>query len=164
MKTLTLLRHAKSSWKDPGLIDHDRPLNKRGKRDLPIMGERIRQAGVRPSLIISSTAVRAWRTAKGIADAISYPREFLQREQQLYHAGVERMLKVLAQQDPGFNSIMLVAHNPGLTDFANYLVPGVTDNIPTCGYLSVTIDSDDWNLKGEKTVELLVYDFPKNKA
>jgi phosphohistidine phosphatase len=163
MKTLTLLRHAKSSWKNPGLIDHDRPLNKRGKRDVPLMGERIQMAGIRPSLILSSTAVRAWRTAKGIAKEISYPREFLQREQRLYHAGVNRILDVLAQQDDAFNSIMIVGHNPGLTDFANYLVPDVTSNIPTCGFVSVTIDAEDWNLKGDHKVELAAYDYPKKK-
>ena len=164
MKTLTLLRHAKSSWKDASLIDHDRPLNKRGKRDVPVMGERIQQAGIRPSLIVSSTAVRAWTTAKGIAKEISYPAEFLQREQRLYHAGVRRIIDVLAQQDIGFNSIMIVGHNPGLTDFANYLVPDVTSNIPTCGIVSVTIDSEDWDLKKEKPVELAVYDYPKKNS
>ena len=163
MKTLTLLRHAKSSWKDASLIDHDRPLNKRGKRDLPVMGERIQQAGIRPSLILSSTAVRAWTTAKGIANEISYPIEFLQREQRLYHAGVLRTIEVLAQQDIAFNSIMVVGHNPGLTDFANYLVPDVTNNIPTCGLVSLSIDIDDWNLKGIKNAELAVYDYPKKQ-
>lgn len=164
MKTLTLLRHAKSSWKNPGLIDHDRPLNKRGKRDLRVMGKRIKRAGIRPSLILSSTAVRAWKTAKGIAKEISYPSEFMEREQRLYHAGVERILSVLAQQDDAFNSILIIGHNPGLTDFANYLVPGITDNIPTCGFVSLRIDSDDWNLKGEKKIELVVYDYPKKKS
>lgn len=163
MKTLTLLRHAKSSWKDASLIDHDRPLNKRGKRDLPVMAERIQRAGIRPSLILSSSAFRAWRTAKGIAKEISYPIEFLQREQRLYHAGVRRIIEVLAEQDDAFNSIMIVGHNPGLTDFANYLLPGLTDNIPTCGLVSVTLDSDDWNLKKNKNAELAVYDFPKKQ-
>lgn len=164
MKTLTLLRHAKSSWKDPGLIDHDRPLNKRGNRDILVMGERIVEAGIRPSLILSSTAVRAWTTAKGIAKAISYPLEFLQREQRLYHAGVRRMIGVLAEQDESFNNIMLVGHNPGLTDFANFLIADVTDNIPTCGFVSVTFEADAWNLDAAKEFKLAAYDFPKRKA
>lgn len=163
MKTLTILRHAKSSWKDPTLIDHDRPLNRRGSRDLPVMGRRIHEAGIRPALILSSTAVRAWTTAKGIAKEISYPTEFLQREQRLYHAGIRRILEVLGEQDNSFNNIMIVGHNPGLTDFANFLVPDVTDNIPTCGVLSVTIDSDDWNLEN-KDAKLVHYDYPKRKV
>ena len=76
MKTLTILRHAKSSWRDATLDDHDRPLNARGKRDAPMMAARIKQAGIRPSLIISSSATRAWTTAKEIAREISYPPEF----------------------------------------------------------------------------------------
>lgn len=164
MKTLTILRHAKSSWKDPTLIDHDRPLNRRGNRDLPIMGKRIQEAGIRPSLILSSTAVRAWTTARGIAKVISYPTEFLQREQRLYHAGVRRILEVLADQDNAFNNIMIVGHNPGLTDFANYLVPDMTDNIPTCGVVSVTIDSVDWHLGNSKDAKLVHYDYPKRKT
>ena len=164
MKTLTILRHAKSSWKDSSLADHDRPLNKRGKRDAPIMGERIQQAGVRPSLILSSPAVRAWTTAKMVAKEISYPIEFLQRDERLYHAGVRRIIEVLAEQDVAFNSIMIVGHNPGFTDFANHLLPGLTHNIPTCGLVSVTLDSDDWNFKKKKNAELAVYDFPKKKS
>ena len=161
MKTLTILRHAKSSWKHTGLSDHDRPLNKRGERDAPIMAARIREAGIRPSLILSSPAVRAWTTAKAIAQALSYPAEFLQREENLYHAGVSRIIDLLAQQDTGFNSIMIVGHNPGFTDLANHLVPGLTHNLPTCGVVSVTIDSDNWNLTAIGNAELVMFDYPK---
>src|SRR5210317_2497081 len=108
MKTLTLVRHAKSSWKDSSLADRDRPLNKRGKRDAPEMGRRIVAAGIRPSLIVSSPAVRAWTTAKVIASEIGYPREFLQRDSALYLASVNGILDVIASQDTGFNSLMLV--------------------------------------------------------
>ncbi len=164
MKTLTVLRHAKSSWKDSSLSDHDRPLNSRGERDAPVIAARIQKAGIRPSLILTSTAVRAWTTAKVVANEISYPTEFLQRHERLYHAGVRRIIEVLSEQDVGINSIMIVGHNPGLTDFANYLVPGLTHNIPTCGVVSMIIDSDDWNLKTSKNVELNTYDYPKNKS
>ena len=161
MKTLTILRHAKSSWKDSSLSDHDRPLNKRGEGDAPVMAARIQQAGIRPSLILCSPAVRAWTTAKLIAQEISYPDEFLQRDERLYLAGMQRIIDLLSEQDLGFNSIMIVGHNPGFTDFANYLVPGLTNNIPTCGVVSVIIDTDDWSLKAGKKVELVTYDYPK---
>ena len=164
MKTLTLVRHAKSSWKDESLSDRDRPLNKRGKRDAPEMGRRIAAAGIRPSLIVSSPAVRAWTTAKIVADEIGYPREFLQRDNGLYLASVNGILDVIVAQDPGFNSLMLVGHNPGFTDFANYLVPGLTNNIPTAGVVSVELDTDDWSLYDKPPVELQLYDFPKNRA
>jgi phosphohistidine phosphatase len=162
MKTLTLVRHAKSSWKDTSLSDRDRPLNKRGERDAPEMGRRIAAAGIRPSLIVSSPAVRAWTTARIIADEIGYPREFLQRDKRLYLASVNGILDVIVAQDTGFNSLMLVGHNPGFTDFANYLVPGLTNNIPTAGVVSVQLDTDDWSLYDKPGVELQLYDFPKN--
>lgn len=164
MKTLTILRHAKSSWKDPNLSDHDRPLNKRGECDAPAMASRIKDAGIRPSLILSSTAERAWTTAKTVAMEISYPKEFLQREADLYLAAVPTLLKVIASQDNGFNSIMLVGHNPGLTELANHFVPGVTSNIPTCGLISVNIESDDWDLQEPDGVELIVFDYPKKNT
>jgi len=161
MRTLTLVRHAKSSWQHDDLGDRERPLNKRGKRDAPIMGERIVEAGIRPSLIISSPAVRAWTTAKIIARSIGYPKEFLQREKSIYLASLDDLLDVLVAQDADFMNIMLVGHNPGLTRFANYLSPGVTDNLPTAGVVSVKFELDDWNLYSRPNTELIAYDYPK---
>ena len=127
------------------------------------MAARMAREGIRPSLILSSSAKRAWSTAKKVAKEISYPAEFLQRERDLYHAGVSRLIEVLAEQDVGFNNILLVGHNPGLTDFANYLVPDVTNNIPTCGYVAVSIDMDDWNLNDARSIELITFDYPKRQ-
>jgi len=161
VKTLTILRHAKSSWDEPGLADFDRPLNGRGKRDAPVMGQRMKAAGIRPSLIVSSPAARAWSTAKIVAREMAYPVEFLQRERDLYHAGTETLLDVIARQDEGFNSIVIVAHNPGLTDLANKLVPGLTSNLPTAGFVSVLIDTDTWELRGRKSADLIEFNYPK---
>ena len=163
MKILTLVRHAKSSWSNPKLGDRQRPLNKRGKRDAPEMGRRIVKHGIRPSLIISSPATRAWTTAKIIAKEISYPIEFLQREDALYHASLDGFLEVVSEQDNEFNSIMVVGHNPGLTDFANFLSPRLTHNVPTAGVVSVEIDQDHWNLYEQPETQLLVHDYPKLK-
>ena len=128
------------------------------------MAARIQQARIRPSLILCSPAVRAWTTAKLIAQEISYPNEFLQRDERLYLAGMQRIIDLLSEQDVGFNSIMIVGHNPGFTDFANYLVPGLTNNIPTCGVVSIIIDTGDWNLKADKNAELVTYDYPKKRS
>ena len=103
MKSLTIVRHAKSSWKNRGLSDRERPLNKRGNRDAPIMGQRLAAAGIRPSQIISSPAVRAWTTARIFAKELGYPTEFLQREDGLYLASLDNLLDVIATQDSGFN-------------------------------------------------------------
>lgn len=163
MKTLTILRHAKSSWDDNDLVDFDRPLNARGERDAPTMGQRIKAAGIRPSLIVSSPAVRAWSTARMIATELAYPLEFLQRERDLYHAGTERLFDVIARQDEGFNSIVIVGHNPGLTDLANKLITGLTSNLPTAGYVAFLVDTDTWELRGRKSTDLIQYDYPKRK-
>ncbi len=145
------------------LRDSERPLNKRGRRDAPEMGRRIREHGIRPSLIVSSPALRAWTTARLIAAEIGYPVEFLQRERGLYLASVDEILDVVAAQDEGFNSLMIFGHNPGFTDFANFLCPGLTSNLPTAGVVSVEIDRDDWQLYERPPVRLLVHDYPKLK-
>jgi phosphohistidine phosphatase len=163
MKTLTIFRHAKSSWDFPDLTDHDRPLSKRGERDAPVMAGRLRDVGIRPSLILSSPAARAWRTARILASEIGYPLEFLQREPGLYHAGVNKLLDVIAVQDEGFNNIVVVGHNPGLTDLANEFKPGLTSNIPTAGFVALRIETDDWDLRRHGDVELIAYDYPKKK-
>ena len=161
MKSLTIVRHAKSSWKNRGLSDRERPLNKRGNRDAPIMGQRLAAAGIRPSQIISSPAVRAWTTARIFAKELGYPTEFLQREDGLYLASLDNLLDVIATQDSGFNNLMLFGHNPGLTDLVNYLVPGLTNNLPTAGVVSVELDCDDWMLYDKPPVQLILHDYPK---
>lgn len=128
------------------------------------MGRRIARHGIRPSLIVSSPAVRAWTTAKAVARAVGYPHEFLEKEPLLYHASVDRILDVIRAQDERCNNLMLCGHNPGFTDFANFLVPGLTNNLPTAGVVSVEIDQDDWNLYERPIARLLVHDWPKKKA
>ena len=127
------------------------------------MGRRIVAAGIRPSLVLTSPAVRALSTAKIIAQEIGYPFEFLQREQALYLASLDDLLDVLAQQQAEFNNLMLVGHNPGLTAFANFLSPGITNNLPTCGVIAISCDREDWNFYERPKTELLLYDFPKNR-
>ena len=164
MKTLTIVRHAKSSWKNQDLSDRERPLNNRGERDAPIMARRVADAGVRPSQIISSPAVRAWTTAKIFARELGYPVEFLQREDNLYLASLDNLLDVVAMQDAGFNHLMLFGHNPGLTDFVNYFVPGLTSNLPTSGVVTVSLNCEEWTLYDRPETELVLHDYPKKVA
>ena len=163
MKTLTIVRHAKSSWDNQKLSDRERPLNKRGERDAPIMGQRLSEAGIRPSLIASSPAVRAWTTARVIAAEMSYPFEFLMRENNLYLASLNDLLDVIVEQDEGFQSLLIVGHNPGLTDLANFLCPDLTNNLPTAGVVSVNIDQDHWKLYEQPKTELILHDYPKKE-
>ncbi len=162
MKTLTILRHGKAARNDVATSDYERPLSPRGEADAPVMAERITDAGIRPSLIMSSPAARAWTTAKLVARALSYPVEFLQREDRLYLASLDKLLDVVAEQDAAFNSIVVVGHNPGLTELANHLLPGVTDSIPTCGIVSLNIETDSWDLRHRNPIELGLCDSPEN--
>ena len=164
MKNLTLFRHAKSSWGDPGLADHERPLNNRGEQDAPRMARRLVERKERPSLILTSTAVRARTTARLIADTMGYPREFLQSDRALYHADPEQILAVLAQQDDAFANIILVGHNPGLTELANQLIPDChIDNVPTAGVVAMELDIDHWAQAGDEPARLRFFDYPKNR-
>jgi phosphohistidine phosphatase len=163
MKILTLVRHAKSDWNDRRLSDKQRILSSRGERDAPLMGKRVAALGIRPSLMLTSPAVRAHTTARYFAAELGYPIEFLQREESLYLASLSDLLATLMAQDDGFNSIMLFGHNPGMTEFANYLVPGLTNNLPTAGVVAVNIDQDDWNLYSQPATELIAHTYPKDE-
>ncbi len=128
------------------------------------MGQRLCEKEIRPSLIVSSSATRAWTTAKIVADKINYPKEFLQRDDRLYLASVESIIDVIGDQDTKFNNIMIVGHNPGMTQFANILVPNLTSNLPTCGIVSVVLDMDDWILRKRPDATLALFDYPKRSA
>ncbi len=160
-KTLTLLRHAKSSWKDDALSDFDRPLSSRGREDAPDMGRRLQAAGVRPSLIVSSPAKRAWGTAKAVARVIGYPREFLQRDADLYLASAGTLVELISRQDADFNHLLICAHNPGLTDLVNRLLPGLTDNLVTAGFVTVGAEARDWREFFTVEYRLVTYDYPR---
>ncbi len=163
MKRLTLFRHAKSSWTDPSSIDHDRGLSGRGKRDAPRMGERMAARKVSPSVIISSSAVRARRTAKIVAEALKYPVESLQLEKALYLATAEQILELICSQEDNLFDLMVVGHNPGLTDLVNELLPALSmDNLPTSGVVAMAFETKEWSQITEVDAELLFYDYPKN--
>lgn len=162
MKRLTLVRHAKSSWKHPDLADFDRPLNKRGDHDAPIMGQRLVQRQIAPELLISSPAKRAITTAHIIAQEIGYPVEKIVLDQNIYEAGVSDLLNVLQAVDNAFDSVMLFGHNPGLTSLSTYLTDYQIDNIPTCGVFCADFDLASWADLEQSTGTMVFFDFPKN--
>jgi phosphohistidine phosphatase len=116
MKNLLLMRHAKSSWKDASLSDHQRPLNKRGKRDAPLMGEFLREQGIVLEAILCSTAVRAKATAEGFLQGYTFEGDLVYIDD-LYQAGPETIIAHLAQLPDNVDTAMIIAHNPGLDDF-----------------------------------------------
>ncbi len=163
MKRLTLLRHAKSSWTDASLADHERILSARGERDAPKMGKRMAARKVRPSVIISSSAVRARRTAKLVAEALQYPAESLHIEQGLYLATAETILELICNQEDNSCDLLVVGHNPGLTELVNQLLPALSiNNLPTSGAVAIDFQTQQWAEITEVNAELVFYDYPKN--
>lgn len=144
MKILYLVRHAKSSWADPHLADIDRPLNGRGKKNVPEMGQRLRKKNILPDLLLASPANRALTTAKKIAKEIGYAENDIKTSERIYHSGSEELLHVVQGQSDSIDSLMLFGHNPGFTWFANSLSGEHIDNIPTCGVVSIEFDIEHW--------------------
>jgi len=161
MKTLTLIRHAKSSWKDSGLPDWDRPLNKRGKRDAPAMGKRLAERGDYADLLVSSPALRALATAEAIAQELEYLWTEIVADERLYGADVSEWLEVIHGLDDTLDRVMCVGHNPGLTDLVNCLSPYQIDNVPTCGVVDLTFDVERWALIGRTRATGVDFDYPK---
>ena len=161
MKTLILIRHAKSSWKNPGVPDRLRPLNKRGKRDAPVMGERLAERGLEVDRVISSPATRALATAEVITSEIGFPWEEVLVDERLYHADAPELLEVIQGLDDYLDCVMCFGHNPGLTDLVNHLSPYYVDNVPTCGVVELRFDVDTWALVGEFEPIEVDFDYPK---
>jgi phosphohistidine phosphatase len=161
MKTLTLLRHAKSSWADPTLDDFDRPLNPRGRRDAPEMGRRLKARGDTPDLIISSPARRALATARMVVREIAIPEDRIIEEPALYHASAGKIMSIVRSLESMAEHLMLVGHNPGFNDFANSLTDTQVDNLPTAAVFQVEFDVDDWSAVAAGKGRLVRFDYPK---
>jgi len=160
MKTLYLARHAKSYWKDQSIPDFDRPLNSRGKRDAPFMGEVLKDRKVIPDLIISSPAKRTKKTAIEIASKIGYFEKKILYNEELYEASSNTIIKVLNKIDEKYNSVMIFAHNPGLTLLNNHISNNYIENIPNCGIVALQLDKK-WNELSKNTCKFLFFEYPK---
>lgn len=161
VKTLYLVRHAKSSWEDPELTDHQRPLSKRGIRDVPHMGEVLKKRNVYPQLLMSSTAVRSRLTSESLARHLSYPREQIQFYDKLYFKGIRPMMELLLSQPDKLKTIMLVGHNPDLTDLHNSLCPQLIDNIPTTGIVELHFYIQHWSELETKAGKRGFFEYPR---
>jgi phosphohistidine phosphatase len=154
MKTLLILRHAKSSWKDLTLSDHDRPLKKRGKRDAPRMGELIYEQDLTPDMILSSTAKRARLTTQAVAQACRYEGE-INFHRDLYHADSEMIINMLSDMADEFIRIMVVGHNPDLEELLEFLT-GDYERLPTAALAQITLPIENWSELDEDTEGKLV--------
>jgi phosphohistidine phosphatase len=163
MKSLYLLRHAKSSWAEHGLSDRQRPLAKRGLHDAPMMGERFKSRGEHLERIISSPALRAHTTAQLFAEAGGFPSADIVVEDDLYFLGSGSIGDVILSQHDQLQSIMLVFHNPDITHFVNSIDYAVSiDNVPTSGLAKLDCDIVHWCDWSSASTAFDYFDYPKN--
>jgi phosphohistidine phosphatase len=162
MKTLHLMRHAKSAWDDPALSDRERGLNKRGRRDAPRMGAAL-AARMAPLPAVVSPAVRAQLTLEGLCAgwaALGALRH--QTDEALYTFAAADLLAWLRARDDAAQALFIIAHNPALTELANGLCRGEgIANLPTAGYLELSLDIDSWGETGRGCGRIVCSLFPR---
>lgn len=166
MKTLYLLRHAKSSWRDPSLEDDQRPLNKRGERDAPAMAARFAlrvSSGLTPApeRLLCSPAVRARATARAFRKALILAKAARRYDPRLYFQGTQAMLEAIGEFDDTVASVLLVAHNPDLTDLYNRLCADHLEWLPTCALATLQFPVQQWRQLSLVQGEMRDYDYPK---
>ena len=164
MKTIYLVRHAKSSWKYPDLDDFERPLNKRGRKNAPFMGKVLKKLKVASDLVLSSPANRAAMTARIIAASINYPLENIRYNEAIYEFSESALIHLVKRIDDAVNKAMVVGHNPAINGMANYIADQSISNIPTCGVFCVELDISSWTKISEYCGKLKFFEFPKKHA
>jgi phosphohistidine phosphatase len=161
MKHILIIRHAKSSWAEIGQRDFDRPLNERGLRDAPEMAKRLVNKNISIDLFISSEAKRALTTSKLMMKEMKMREDQLIVKKDLYHAPPSVILSSIQQSNDQFDSIAIVCHNPGITEFANIIQGLSIDNVPTCGMLALQSDVAEWEEVSIKNLFFDFFDYPK---
>ncbi len=164
MRRVTLIRHAKSSWDNSHLKDEERPLNKRGRNNAPMMGERLASRGMKPDLLVSSPAIRAFETAIAIAREINYPTESILTDDRLYHANINNWFAVIGSLPEAAAHTLCFGHNPGLTHLFNVLSPHPVENVPTCGVMDFEFNVENWAEIAHAKPERIRYDYPKSSG
>ena len=162
MKTLLLIRHAKSSWNEPVLTDFDRPLNERGKKDAPEMAKRIKEK-IAIELFVSSPAKRAKKTAKIFAEEFGVDKNEIVLVEDLYGATEEAFAEAVASLKDKNDVVAIFSHNPGITEFANSLTATRVDDMPTCAVFALQCETDTWKNFAEAEKKFLFFDYPKNE-
>ena len=162
MKRLLIIRHAKSSWDNPQLSDFDRPLNKRGKNDLPDMARRLKSKNFRIDYFLSSPTKRALITAIGHAQTFGVQERDIAKNQRLYHASSSEIQSLVSQTPKNIQTLALFGHNPGLTDLINNISDFELLNLPTCAVCGIEFNISDWtNILSQKG-KMFLYDYPKS--
>lgn len=164
MKTLYLMRHAKSSWSFDDLSDQERPLNDRGRDDAPRMGQALARRDIHPDLVVSSPAVRALSTAVLVARELKYANDKIKVEPDIYEADLATLLAVIHALPDAADSVLLTGHNPTITDVANQLSPSpLSGEMPTAGILCLRFQAEQWAQVQRANAEFYFFDYPKNE-
>ncbi len=163
MKYLYLIRHAKSSWSKPSLSDFSRPLNKRGKRDIPLMGKLMADLDQQPDMIIASPAKRARRTARGIGAALGFGKKEIILDDDLYSFSSQGLLEVIKKTPALVEVLAVVGHNHGLTECAEMLSGETLINVPTCGIVLISFKVHSWDMVAQGAGKMLLFDYPKRR-
>lgn len=163
MKTVYLIRHAKSSWDDLRQPDIERPLNERGLRDAPFMGMQLRSKAARIDRLITSPAKRALVTATYFAVALGLPAEQILVEPKIYEAQPEDVLEIIRTFSEKYNTVALFGHNPTWTALTNMFggLEEPLDNVPTCGIIRIDADIEHWFDFNEASGFITEFHFPK---
>lgn len=161
MKKLWIVRHAKSSWSDFALPDHDRPLNSRGNRDAPFMSKHVAENYPTPTHLVSSTAKRAQATCKAFRKALDLDKDAVERTSDLYHASLSDCLAVIQRISDEVEIAAIFGHNPTFTYLVEELTGDGPSNLPTCGCVLVTSQSDSWSSFGDSECHIEVFLYPK---
>ena len=161
MKRIYLIRHAKSSWTNFSLSDHDRPLDDRGLSDAPMMAKKLASLVPLPDCLITSSAKRALNTAEIFAKEFDMVTSTIKIYKSLYHSEPSDMLTVINEQDEIYGTIALFVHNPGITHFASYVGGTGINDVSTCGILIMTSQSESWADVSLSNIMLEQYLYPK---
>ena len=160
MKTLYLTRHAKSSWDQPYLADIDRPLKKRGINDSHLIADILGKSGRVPQRIVSSPAARARLTAQLYAEDFELDPSGIKIVDDLYLSSPGTMINSLKSIDDKWRSVMMVVHNPGITDFVNRVEGVRVDNVPTAAVAIIVFQSDTWSEIDISSASLAGFEYP----
>ena len=164
MRTLYLIRHAKSSKDDPSLKDFDRPLNARGERTAPFMAQMFLHRNEAVDLLVSSPALRALQTAQFFATTLSVPHDRITQDREIYLAGVEDLMSVVNGLPDGAQRVMIFGHNPGFTELLEHLCHATAGDLPTCGMARIDLNARRWQDVKAGTGSLAWLDLPRQHA
>ncbi|MFW2367463.1 MAG: SixA phosphatase family protein [Desulforhopalus sp.] len=162
IKYLYLIRHAKSSWADPGLDDFDRPLNRRGKKNGPVMAQRLAEKKIKPDCIVSSPARRAKKTAIFMAKGTGYRKKDIHYDEGLYLGSLTYHLALIQRLFKEADVLFMVGHNHTITELGEYLTGNSLGNVPTCGVVGIEYSKKNGFTQKPEQGRLLFFDYPKN--